>query len=168
MSVEVDTYDVYNAGTIHRIGWSKHNGEWVYAHKKKTVRVPDDFEEEEIQRREEEDNPPWEGEGSSQSQYGRLLEYLNAHFDALDVSVGARFDSMRGHFDGLYKNLDSKLDRVKESVDDMEEASGYDIRATRRCLKRLERQLAAKGVIDGCAKTSGDDGNKTDDEDDTS
>ncbi|GAV79826.1 hypothetical protein CFOL_v3_23289 [Cephalotus follicularis] len=152
--------DTYNKSTLNRMGWKKQGGIWTYC--------PKADQGQRIEREEQEEIPPWGAQeepqpaqvqgSSSTSDYDRMIEFMSARFDALN----SRFDSMEASIESKFGQVNSRIDNLEkdhltirsdfESVDD---TIYYDLKVTKRRLKRMERKLAASKVIDTCEETSG-------------
>ncbi|GAV62710.1 hypothetical protein CFOL_v3_06233, partial [Cephalotus follicularis] len=153
--------DTYNKSILNRMGWKKQGGIWTYCPKSDQGQI--------VEREEQEEIPPWEAQeepqpaqvqgSSSMSDYDRMIEFMSARFDALN----SRFDSMEESMERKFGQVNSRIDNLEkdhltirfdfESIDD---TIYYDLKVTKRCLKRLERKLAASKAIDTCEETSGD------------
>ncbi|GAV63243.1 hypothetical protein CFOL_v3_06763 [Cephalotus follicularis] len=147
--------DTYNKSTLNRMGWKKQGGIWTYC--------PKADQGQRIEREEQEEIPPWEAQeepqptqvqgSSSTSDFARMMEFMRARFDSLEASLEDKFKKVNSRIDNLEKDhLTIRSDF--ESVDD---TIYYDLKVTKRRLKRLERKLATCKVIDTCEETSGND-----------
>ncbi|GAV65258.1 hypothetical protein CFOL_v3_08773, partial [Cephalotus follicularis] len=155
ISTKLKKEDTYNKSTLNRMGWKKEQGIWTY--------VPRADQAPRLAREKQEDNPPWEqtapaqsapaqphAEGTSSStDYDRMMEFMQAKFAAMEASL---------------KEVNSRLNRLagdhKEIQKDFQHIDGtifYDLKVTKRHLKRMERKLAQSKTIDQCEETSGDE-----------
>ncbi|GAV84036.1 hypothetical protein CFOL_v3_27481 [Cephalotus follicularis] len=157
ISTKLKKEDTYNKSTLNHMGWKKEQGIWTY--------VPRADQAPRLAREEQEDNPPWEqtapaqtaptpaqphAEGTSSStDYDRMMEFMQAKFAAMEASL---------------KEVNSRLNRLegdhKEIQKDFQHIDGtifYDLKVTKRRLKRMERKLAQSKTIDQCEETSGDE-----------
>ncbi|GAV91693.1 hypothetical protein CFOL_v3_35083 [Cephalotus follicularis] len=151
--------DTYNKSTLNRMGWKKQQGIWTYC--------PRADQAPRIAREEQEDNPPWEGQeqpapaqaqgSSSTSDFDRMMEVMQS-----------QFASMQASFDGQLKEIKLHLGRLSRDhqvlhrdYEDVDEGVYYDLMVVKRCLKRMERKLAAANIFDHCTDTSGDDGDSS-------
>ncbi|GAV92968.1 hypothetical protein CFOL_v3_36346 [Cephalotus follicularis] len=157
ISTKLKKEDTYNKSTLNRMGWKKEQGIWTY--------VPRADQAPRIAREEQEDNPPWEqtapeqsaptpaqppAQGTSSStDYDRMMEFMQAKFAAMEASL---------------KEVNSRLNRLegdhKEIQKDFQHIDGtifYDLKVTKRRLKRMERKLAQSKTIEQCEETSGDE-----------
>ncbi|GAV80695.1 hypothetical protein CFOL_v3_24155 [Cephalotus follicularis] len=146
--------DTYNKSTLNRMGWKKQGGIWTYC--------PKSDQGQRVEREEQEEIPPWEAQeepqpaqvqgSSSMSYFDRMMEFMSARFDAMEASLESKFGQVNSRIDNLEKDHLTILSDF-ESVDD---TIYYDLKVTKRRLKRLERKLAASKVIETCEETSGD------------
>ncbi|GAV61871.1 hypothetical protein CFOL_v3_05397, partial [Cephalotus follicularis] len=157
ISTKLKKEDTCNKSTLNRTGWKKEQGIWTYC--------PRADQAPKIAREEQEDNPPWEqtapaqsaptpaqphAQGTSSStDYDRMMEFMQAKFAAMEA---------------LFKEVNSRLNRLegdhKVIHKDFRHIDGtifYDLKVTKRRLKRMERKLAQSKTIDQCEETSGDD-----------
>ncbi|GAV73367.1 hypothetical protein CFOL_v3_16853 [Cephalotus follicularis] len=157
--------DTYSKSTLNHMGWKKQDGSWIYC--------PKSYQSLRIDREEQEEIPPWEGQeaapslsrshtrgSSSTTEYDRIVDFITARFDAMNV----RFDSMEASIDGKFKSLNSQLDHlekddkmIRTNFETIEDTIYYDLDVNKRCLKRLERKPAESKIIDKCEETSGDE-----------
>ncbi|GAV80396.1 hypothetical protein CFOL_v3_23857 [Cephalotus follicularis] len=154
--------DTYNKSPLNRMGWKKQGGNWIYCLKSD--------QRQRIERENQEEIPPWEAqeepqptqvqESSSIGDFDRMMEFMSARLDALN----SRFDSMEASIESNFGQVNAWIDNLEkdhltirfgfESVDD---TIYDDLKVTKRCLKRLERKLAASKVIDTSEETLGDE-----------
>ncbi|GAV57122.1 hypothetical protein CFOL_v3_00660 [Cephalotus follicularis] len=89
ISTKLKKEDTYNKSTLNRMGWKKQQGIWTY--------VPKVDQGPRIWIEEQEDNPLWEqpapaqpapaqAQGSSSTDYDRMMEFMQAKFAAMDAS----------------------------------------------------------------------------------
>ncbi|GAV73338.1 hypothetical protein CFOL_v3_16824 [Cephalotus follicularis] len=155
ISTKLKKEDTYNKSTLNRMGWKKEQGVWTY--------VPRANQAPRLAREEQEDNPPWEqtapaqsaptqphAEGTSSStDYDRMMEFMQAKFSAMEASlkeVNSRFNRLEG---------DHKV--IQKDFQHIDGTIFYDLKVTKRRLKRMERKLAQSKTIDQCEETSGDE-----------
>ncbi|GAV62552.1 hypothetical protein CFOL_v3_06075 [Cephalotus follicularis] len=147
--------DTYNKSTLNRMGWKKEQEVWTYH--------PRADQAPRLAREEQEENPPWEHDAlaqaasapaqtapsSSNADYDRMMEFMEAKFGAMDVSlkeVHSRLNRLEGDLKTMHK--DSQL---------TDDNLFYDLKVTKRRLKRMERKLAQSKTIDQVEETSGDE-----------
>ncbi|GAV81828.1 hypothetical protein CFOL_v3_25281 [Cephalotus follicularis] len=147
--------DTYNKSTLNRMGWKKEEGIWTYH--------PRADQTPRITREEQEDNPPWEHDAtapaapapaqtapsSSTADYDRMMEFMQAKFDAMEASlkeVHSRLNRLEGDLRTIHKDSQLTDDNIF-----------YDLKVTKRRLKRMERKLAQSKTIDQVEETSGDE-----------
>ncbi|GAV71127.1 hypothetical protein CFOL_v3_14621, partial [Cephalotus follicularis] len=147
--------DTYNKSTLNRMGWKKQGGIWTYC--------PKSDQAQRVEQEQQEEIPPWEAEekpqpaqaqgSSSMSDYDRMIEFMTARFDSLEASLEGKFKQVNSRIDNLEKDHLT----IRSDFEGVDNTIYYDLKVTKRCLKRLERKLAASKVIDTCEETSGDD-----------
>ncbi|GAV57121.1 hypothetical protein CFOL_v3_00659 [Cephalotus follicularis] len=149
--------DTYNKSTMNRMGWKKQEGIWTYCPKVDQVKR--------ITREEKEENPPWEAQeetlpakaqaqgSSSTTDFDRMMEFMRSRFDSMKASLEEKFEQVNSRL----KNLEKDHVTIRSDFDNINDTIYYDLKITRRRLKRLERKLAASKTIDTCEETSGDD-----------
>ncbi|GAV76926.1 hypothetical protein CFOL_v3_20399 [Cephalotus follicularis] len=146
--------DTYNKSTLNRMGWKKEQGVWTYH--------PRADQAPRLVREEQEDNPPWEHDApaaasapapiapsSSTAVYDRMMEFMEAKFATMEASlkeVNSRLNRLEGDLRTMHK--DSQL---------TDDNLFYDLKVTKRRLKRMERKLAQSKTIDQVEETSGDE-----------
>ncbi|GAV74447.1 hypothetical protein CFOL_v3_17927 [Cephalotus follicularis] len=147
--------DTYNKSTLNRMGWKKEQGVWTYH--------PRADQAPRLAREEQEDNPPWEHDApaqaasapaqtapsSSTAAYDRMMEFMEAKFATMEASlkeVHSRLNRLEGDIKTIHK--DSQL---------TDDNLFYDLKVTKRRLKRMERKLAQSKTIDQVEETSGDE-----------
>ncbi|GAV67862.1 hypothetical protein CFOL_v3_11366, partial [Cephalotus follicularis] len=149
--------DTYNKSTLNRMGWKKEQGIWTYC--------PRADQAPRIAREEQEDNPPWEqtapaqsaptlaqphAEGTSSStDYDRMMEFMQAKFAAMEASFN-EINSRLNRLEGDHKVIHKDFQHIDGTI-------FYDLKVTKRRLKRMERKLAQSKTIDQCEETSGDE-----------
>ncbi|GAV87719.1 hypothetical protein CFOL_v3_31145, partial [Cephalotus follicularis] len=149
--------DTYNKSTLNRMGWKKQQGIWTYF--PKVDQAP------RIAREEQEDNPPWEAQQqaapaqaqpqgtSSTSDYDRMMEFTQSQFAAMQASFKDEFkqiNSRLNRLEGDHKVIHSDFQHIDDTI-------FYDLKVTKRRLKRMERKLVESKTIDRCEETSGDE-----------
>ncbi|GAV80860.1 hypothetical protein CFOL_v3_24320 [Cephalotus follicularis] len=147
--------DTYNKSTLNRMGWKKQGGIWTYCPKVDQVQR--------IEREEQEENPPWEAHeetqpaqaqgSSSTTDYDRMMEFMRSRFDSMQALLEEKFEQLNLWLTSLEKDHVT----IRSDFDNIDDTIYYDLKVARRCLKRLERKLAASKTIDTCEETSGDD-----------
>ncbi|GAV89826.1 hypothetical protein CFOL_v3_33238 [Cephalotus follicularis] len=157
ISTKLKKEDTYNKSTLNRMGWKKHEGIWTY--------VPKADQAQRIAREEQEDNPPLEAptapapaqhpaQGtSSSSDYDRMMEFMQAQFAAMQSSFKDEIKDIKTQL-GQLRNDNRVLQSDFRHVDD---TIFYDLKVTKRCLKRMEWKLAESKTIDRCEETSGNE-----------
>ncbi|GAV80381.1 hypothetical protein CFOL_v3_23842 [Cephalotus follicularis] len=147
--------DTYNKSTLNRMGWKKEEGIWTYH--------PRADQDPRLAREEQEDNPPWEHDAtapappapaqttpsSSTADYDRMMEFMEAKFAAMEASlkeVHSRLNRLEGDIKTIHKDSQLTDDNIF-----------YDLKVTKRRLKRMERKLAQSKTIDQVEETSGDE-----------
>ncbi|GAV89365.1 hypothetical protein CFOL_v3_32782, partial [Cephalotus follicularis] len=145
--------DTYNKSTLNRMGWKKEQGLWTYH--------PRADQAPRLAREEQEDNPPWEHDApaayaptqtapsSSTADYDRMMEFMEAKFAAMEASlqeVHSRLNRLEGDLRTIHKDSQLTDDNIF-----------YDLKVTKRRLKRMERKLAQSKTIDQVEETSGDE-----------
>ncbi|GAV86694.1 hypothetical protein CFOL_v3_30120 [Cephalotus follicularis] len=157
ISTKLKKEDTYNKSTLNRMGWKKEQGVWTYC--------PRADQAPRIAREEQEDNPPWEqtapaqsaptpaqpyAEGTSSStDYDRMMEFMQAKFAAMEASL-KEVNSRLNRLEGDHKVIQKDFQHIDGTI-------FYDLKVTKRCLKRMERKLAQSKTIDQCEETSGDE-----------
>ncbi|GAV86303.1 hypothetical protein CFOL_v3_29735 [Cephalotus follicularis] len=147
--------DTYNKSTLSRMGWKKEQGIWTYH--PKADQAP------RLAREEQEDNPPWEHDAtslaasapaqtapsSSTTDYDHMMEFMEAKFATMEASlkeVHSRLNRLEGDIKTIHKDSQLTDDNIF-----------YDLKVTKRRLKRMERKLAQSKTIDQVEETSGDE-----------
>ncbi|GAV89274.1 hypothetical protein CFOL_v3_32692 [Cephalotus follicularis] len=147
--------DTYNKSTLNRMGWKKQQGIWTY--------LPKAYQAPRIAREEQEDNPPWEAQeqttpahdqhhaqgSSSTSDYDRMMEFMQSKFAAMESSF-KEINSRLNRLEGDHKIIHSDFRHIDDTI-------FYDLKVTKRRLKRMERKLAESKTIDRCEETLGDE-----------
>ncbi|GAV77806.1 hypothetical protein CFOL_v3_21276 [Cephalotus follicularis] len=149
--------DTYNKSMLNRMGWKKQDGIWTY--------VPKADQAPRIAREEQEDNPPWEAQeqaapaqhhaqgSSSTSDYDRMMEFMQSQFAAMQSSFKDDFKDIKTRLNRLER--DHKI--IHSDFRHIDDTIFYDLKVTKRRLKRMERKLAESKTIDRCEETSGDE-----------
>ncbi|GAV93097.1 hypothetical protein CFOL_v3_36475, partial [Cephalotus follicularis] len=147
--------DMYNKSTLNRMGWKKQEGIWTYC--------PRADQAPRLAREEQEENPPWEHDAtapaapapaqtdpsSSTAVYDRMMEFMEVKFSAMEASlkeVHSRLNRLEGDIRTIHKDSQLTDDNIS-----------YDLKVTKRRLKRMERKLAQSKTIDQVEETSGDE-----------
>ncbi|GAV83642.1 hypothetical protein CFOL_v3_27088 [Cephalotus follicularis] len=157
ISTKLKKEDTYTKSTLNRMGWKKQQGIWTY--------VPKVDQGPRIGIEEQEDNPPWEqtapaqsapttaqphAEGTSSStDYDRMMEFMQAKFAAMEASFN-EINSRLNRLEGDHKVIQKDFQHIDGTI-------FYDLKVTKRRLKRMERKLAQSKTIDQCEETSGDE-----------
>ncbi|GAV76828.1 hypothetical protein CFOL_v3_20301 [Cephalotus follicularis] len=157
ISTKLKKEDTYNKSTLNRMGWKKEQGIWTYC--------PRADQAPRIAREEQEDNPPWEQSAPAQSapalaqphaqgtssstDYDRMMEFMQAKFAAMDASF-KEINTRLGCLEGDHKLIHKDFRHIDSTI-------FYDLKVTKRRLKRMERKLAQSKTIDQCEETSGDE-----------
>ncbi|GAV91061.1 hypothetical protein CFOL_v3_34461 [Cephalotus follicularis] len=158
ISTKLKKEDTYNKSTLNRMGWKKEQGIWTY--------FPRADQAPRIAREEQEDNPPWEqtapaqtaptqtapaqAQGSSStSDYERMMEFMQSKFAAMEASF-KEINTRLGRLEGDHRNIHSDFRHIDDTI-------FYDLKVTKRRLKKMERKLADSKTIDQCEETSGDE-----------
>ncbi|GAV77932.1 hypothetical protein CFOL_v3_21400 [Cephalotus follicularis] len=162
--------DTYNKSTLNRMGWKKQQGIWTYC--------PRADQAPRITREEQEDNPPWEQDAPAQTAPAQAQtapaqaqgSSSTADFDRMMEVMQSQFASMQASFDGQLKEIKFHLGRLSrdhqvlhKDYEDVDDGVYYDLRVVKRCLKRIERNLAKDNIFYHCTDTSGDDGDTSTD-----
>ncbi|GAV92633.1 hypothetical protein CFOL_v3_36011 [Cephalotus follicularis] len=158
ISTKLKKEDTYNKSTLNRMGWKKQQGIWTY--------VPKVDHGPRIGIEEQEDNPPWEGQdqpapaqartapapaqgSSSTADYDRMMEFMQAKFAAMEASLN-EVNSRLNRLEGDHKVIQKDFQHIDGTI-------FYDLKVTKRRLKRMERKLAQSKTIDQCEETSGNE-----------
>ncbi|GAV79219.1 hypothetical protein CFOL_v3_22684 [Cephalotus follicularis] len=153
--IKLKKEDTYNKSTLNRMGWKKEEGIWTYH--------PRADQAPRLAREEQEDNPPWEHDApaqaasapaqtapsSSTTVFDRMMEFMEAKFATMEDSlkeIHPRLNRLEGDIKTMHK--DSQL---------TDDNLFYDLKVTKRRLKRMERKLAQTKTIDQVEETSGDE-----------
>ncbi|GAV91104.1 hypothetical protein CFOL_v3_34503 [Cephalotus follicularis] len=147
--------DTYNKSTLNRMGWKKQGGVWTYC--------PKVDQGQRIEREDQEEIPPWEAQeetepvqahgSSSTTDFDRMMAFMSDRFDYLEASLEGKFEQVNSRLNNLEKDHLT----IRSDFKNVDDTIYYDLKVTRRRLKRLERKLAASKTIDTCEETSGDD-----------
>ncbi|GAV90111.1 hypothetical protein CFOL_v3_33520 [Cephalotus follicularis] len=161
ISTKLKKEDTYNKSTLNRMGWKKEQGMWI-CH-------PRADQAPRLAREEQEDNPPWEQDApapaapvpaqtapsSSTANLDRIMEMmqsLQAQFTSMQSSFKEDFQEIKtrvGRLEGDLRNIHSEFQHTDDAI-------FYDLKVTKRRLKRMERKLAQSKTIDQVEETSGD------------
>ncbi|GAV92909.1 hypothetical protein CFOL_v3_36287 [Cephalotus follicularis] len=157
ISTKLKKEDTYNKSTLNRMGWKKQQGIWTY--------VPKVDQGPRIGIEEQEENPPWEApqrsastqphaQGTSSStDYDRMMQFMQAQFSSMQSSFKEEFQEIKTQLhklEGDHQVIQSDFRHVDDTI-------FYDLKVTKRRLKRMERKLAQSKTIDQCEETSGDE-----------
>ncbi|GAV80933.1 hypothetical protein CFOL_v3_24392 [Cephalotus follicularis] len=162
ISTKLKKEDTYNKSTLNRMGWKKEQGVWIYH--------PRADQAPRLAREEQEDNPPWEHDvpvpaasasaqtapSSSSATLDRIMEMMQ--------SLQDQFASMQSSFKDDFQEIKTRVGRlegdlrtVHKDLQNTDDNIFYDLKVTKRRLKRMERKLAQSKTIDQVEETSGDD-----------
>ncbi|GAV81859.1 hypothetical protein CFOL_v3_25312 [Cephalotus follicularis] len=154
VAMKLKKEDTYNKSTLNRMGWKKQGGVWTYC--------PKVDQGQRIAREEQEENPPWEAQeetlqaqtqgSSSTTDFDRMMEFMRSRFDSMQASLEGKFEQVNSRLNNLEK--DHLL--IRSDFENVDDTIYYELKVTKRHLKRLERKLAASRTIDTCEETSGD------------
>ncbi|GAV82766.1 hypothetical protein CFOL_v3_26217 [Cephalotus follicularis] len=154
--------DTYNKSTLNRMGWKKGQGIWIYH--------PRADQAPRLAREEQEDNPPWEHDApapaasapaqtapsSSTGNLDRIMEMMQ--------SLQDQFASMQSSFKEDFQEIKTRVGRLEgdlrtihKDFQHTDDNIFYDLKVTKRRLKRIERKLAQSKTIDQVEETSGDE-----------
>ncbi|GAV92984.1 hypothetical protein CFOL_v3_36362 [Cephalotus follicularis] len=153
--------DTYNKSTLNRMGWKKEEGIWTYH--------PRADQAPRLAREEQEDNPPWEHDATApvapapaqivpSSSTANLdsimgmMQSLQAQLTSMQSSIKEDFQEIKtrvGRLEGYLRNIHSEFQHTDDAI-------FYDLKVTKRRLKRVERKLAQSKTIDQVEETSGD------------
>ncbi|GAV92584.1 hypothetical protein CFOL_v3_35962 [Cephalotus follicularis] len=160
--------DTYNKSTLNQMGWKKQQGIWTYC--------PRADQAPRIAREKQEDNPPWEGQEQAAPAQAHIApaqaqgSSSTTDFDRMMELMQSQFASMQASFDGQLTQIKMQLASLAEDhkilhadYENVDEGVYYDLRVIKRCLKRMERNLAAAKIFDHCTDTSGDEGDSSSD-----
>ncbi|GAV75585.1 hypothetical protein CFOL_v3_19064 [Cephalotus follicularis] len=152
--------DTYNKSKLNRMGWKKQGGVWTYC--------PKVDQGQRIEREEQEENPPWKAQeetlpaqaqgSSSTTDFDRMMAFMSDRFDSMQASLEGKFEQVNSRI----KNLEKDHLTIRSDFENVDETIYYDLKVTKRRLKRLEQKLAASKTIDTCEETSGDDSSDLD------
>ncbi|GAV81494.1 hypothetical protein CFOL_v3_24949 [Cephalotus follicularis] len=161
ISTKLKKEDTYNKSTLNRMGWKKEQGMWIYH--------PRADQAPRLAREEQEDNPPWEHDApapvasasaqtapsSSTANLDRIMEMMQ--------SLQDQFTSMQSSFKEDFQEIKTRVGRLEGDLRTIhsefqhtDDAIFYDLKVTKRRLKRMERKLAQSKTIDQVEETSGD------------
>ncbi|GAV92156.1 hypothetical protein CFOL_v3_35537 [Cephalotus follicularis] len=161
ISTKLKKEDTYNKSTLNRMGWKKEQGIWIYH--------PRADQAPRLAREEQEDNPPWEHDApapaasapaqtapsSSTANLDRIMEMmlsLQAQLTSMQSSFKKDFQEIKtrvGRLEGDLRNIHSEFQHTDDAI-------FYDLKVTKRRLKRMERKLAESKTIYQVEETSGD------------
>ncbi|GAV65245.1 hypothetical protein CFOL_v3_08760 [Cephalotus follicularis] len=162
ISTKLKKEDTYNKSTLNRMGWKKEQGMWIYH--------PRADQAPRLAREEQEDNPPWEQDApastasapaqtapsSSTANLDRIMEMMQ--------SLQAQFTSMQSLFKEDFQEIKTRVGRLEGDLKTIhkdfqltDDNIFYDLKVTKRRLKRMERKLAQSKTIDQVEETSGDE-----------
>ncbi|GAV84702.1 hypothetical protein CFOL_v3_28144, partial [Cephalotus follicularis] len=153
ISTKLKKEDTYNKSTLNRMGWKKEQGMWIYH--------PRADQAPRLAREEQEDNPPWEHDApasvasapaqtvpsSSTANLDRIMEMMQ--------SMQAQFTSMQSSFKEDFQEIKTRVGRLEGDLRTIhkdfqltDDNIFYDLKVTKRRLKRMERKLAQSKTID--------------------
>ncbi|GAV62777.1 hypothetical protein CFOL_v3_06300 [Cephalotus follicularis] len=161
ISMKLKKEDTYNKSTLNRMDWKKEQQIWTYH--------PRADQAPRLAREEQEDNPPWEQDAtapaspapaqtapsSSTANLDRIMEMmqsLQAQLTSMQSSFKEDFQEIKtrvGRLEGDLRNVHSDFQHTDDTI-------LYDLKVTKRRLKRMERKLAQSKTIDQVEETSGD------------
>ncbi|GAV92650.1 hypothetical protein CFOL_v3_36028 [Cephalotus follicularis] len=162
ISTKLKKEDTYNKSTLNRMGWKKEQGMWIYH--------PRADQAPRLAREEQEDNPPWEHDASapaapapaqtapssSTANLDRIMEMMQSlqdQFTSMQSSFKEDFQEIKtrvGRLEGDLRNIHKDFQHIDDNI-------SYDLKVTKRRLKRMERKLAQSKTIDQVEETSGDE-----------
>ncbi|GAV63818.1 hypothetical protein CFOL_v3_07336 [Cephalotus follicularis] len=162
ISTKLKKEDTYNKSTLNRMGWKKEQGMWIYH--------PRADQAPRLAREEQEDNPPWEHDApapaasasaqtapsSSSANLDRIMEMMQSlqdQFASMQSSFKEDFQEIKtrvGRLEGDLRTIHKDLQHTDDNI-------FYDLKVTKRRLKRMERKLAQSKTIDQVEETSGDE-----------
>ncbi|GAV87227.1 hypothetical protein CFOL_v3_30653, partial [Cephalotus follicularis] len=161
ISTKLKKEDTYNKSTLNRMGWKKEEGIWTY-HPRADLAPR-------LARDEQEENPPWEHDAPAQAASAPAQTASSSSSATLDKilemmqSMQAQIADMKASFKEEILDLKGHLGRlradhriIQTDFQHIDNTIFYDLKVTKRCLKRLERKLAESKTIDQCEETSGD------------
>ncbi|GAV86307.1 hypothetical protein CFOL_v3_29739 [Cephalotus follicularis] len=162
ISTKLKKEDTYNKSTLNRMGWKREQGIWIYH--------PTADQAPRLAREEQEDNPPWEHDApapaasaSAQTAPSSFTANLDRIMEMMQ-SLQDQFASMQSSFKEDFQEiktrvgrLESDLRTVHKDLQNTDDNIFYDLKVTKRRLKRMERKLAQSKTIDQVEETSGDD-----------
>ncbi|GAV61638.1 hypothetical protein CFOL_v3_05165 [Cephalotus follicularis] len=161
ISTKLKKEDTYNKSTLNRMGWKKEQGIWTYH--------PRADQAPRLAKEEQEDNPHWEHDApapaasaptqtassSSTANLDRIMEMMQSlqdQFASMQSSFKEDFQEIKtrvGRLEGDLRNVHSEFQHTDDTI-------LYDLKVTKRRLKRMERKLAQSKTIDQVEETSGD------------
>ncbi|GAV59760.1 hypothetical protein CFOL_v3_03291 [Cephalotus follicularis] len=162
ISTKLKKEDTYNKSTLNRMGWKKEQGTWIYH--------PRADQAPRLARDEQEDNPPWEHDApapaasasaqtapsSSTANLDRIMEMMQSlqdQFAFMQSSFKEDFQEIKtrvGRLEGDLRTIHKDFQLTDDNI-------FYDLKVTKRRLKRMERKLAQSKTIDQVEETSGDE-----------
>ncbi|GAV89510.1 hypothetical protein CFOL_v3_32924 [Cephalotus follicularis] len=162
ISTKLKKEDTYNKSTLNRMGWKKEQGMWIYH--------PRADQAPRLAREEQEDNPPWEHDApapaafapaqtapsSSTANLDRIMEMMQSLQDQF-ASMQSSFKEDFQEIKTRVRRLEGDLRNIHKDFQHTDENIFYDLKVTKRRLKRMERKLAQSKTIDQVEETSGDE-----------
>ncbi|GAV71573.1 hypothetical protein CFOL_v3_15063 [Cephalotus follicularis] len=155
IGIKLKKEDTYNKSTLNRMGWKKQGGVWTYC--------PKSDQGQRIAKEDQEEIPPWKAQEETQPSQAHGSS-STTDFDRMMAFMSDRFDSMQASLEGKFEQVNSRLNNlekdhltIRSDFENVDDTIYYDLKVTRRRLKRLERKLAASKTIDTCEETLGDD-----------
>ncbi|GAV86991.1 hypothetical protein CFOL_v3_30417 [Cephalotus follicularis] len=162
ISTKLKKEDTYNKSTLNRMGWKKEQGTWIYH--------PRADQAPRLAREEQEDNPPWEHDAPAPAASASAQTDPSSSTDNLDrimemmQSLQDQFASMQSSFKEDFQEIKTRVGRLEgdlrtihKDLQNTDDNIFYDLKVTKRRLKRMERKLAQSKTIDQVEETSGDD-----------
>ncbi|GAV83842.1 hypothetical protein CFOL_v3_27287 [Cephalotus follicularis] len=162
ISTKLKKEDTYNKSTLNRMVWKKEQGIWTYH--------PRADQAPRLAREEQEDNPPWEQDApapaasapaqtapsSSTANLDRIMEMMQSLQDQF-TSMQSSFKEEQEEIKTRVGRMESNLKNIHKDFRHIDNTIFYDLKVTRRRLKRMERKLAQSKTIDQVEETSGDE-----------
>ncbi|GAV76205.1 hypothetical protein CFOL_v3_19680, partial [Cephalotus follicularis] len=161
ISTKLKKEDTYNKSTLNRMGWKKEQGIWTYH--------PRADQAPRLAREEQEDNPPWEQDSPEPAASAPAQTAPSSSTDNLDrrmemmQSLQDQFASMQSSFKEDFQEIKTRVGRLEGDLRNIhsdfqhtDDTILYDLKVTKRRLKRMERKLAQSKTIDQVEETSGD------------
>ncbi|GAV83317.1 hypothetical protein CFOL_v3_26765 [Cephalotus follicularis] len=162
ISTKLKKEDTYNKSTLNRMGWKKEQGIWIYH--------PRADQAPRLAREEQEDNPPCEQDApapaasapaqtapsSSTANLDRIMEMMQSLQDQF-TSMQSSFKEEQEEIKTRVGRMESNLKNIHKDFRHIDNTIFYDLKVTKRRLKRMERKVAQSKTIDQVEETSGDE-----------